>query len=336
MDNYKDFFIDINKFDADNIIYLKPIMFYKVCRNMGVYYKKDTKSKKQKIIIQTPKMVVPFGVKKFDNNGKKSYQMSLSFTTLTNLYNEEEIKKFYSFIQQIDRTNEETILEYQKKWNLPKNMSYRKTLQRLSKDYPHHINLNLPFDEKHGFLFNVYDENVTKSNIDILEKRSIVSVAMELTDLRFTDKEFRSNWTIMQIRKFKPFSAIHEIFMSECIICDKDDPEDKVHAQLIERYQKTIRTPIHLAIQNVQTGSGSSQTYLPPVQSKTEEKSEPVNVFQPPTLQELISAKGSLKKTETMVKGIMQDSVPIPPPLPAVKVSKKEKKSKPKSKKQDL
>ena len=41
MDNYKDLFIDIEKFDEDNISYIKPILFYKVSRNMGIYYKKE-------------------------------------------------------------------------------------------------------------------------------------------------------------------------------------------------------------------------------------------------------------------------------------------------------
>lgn len=299
MDNYKDFFIDIDKFNPDNMIYLKPIMFYKICRNMGVYYKKNPKAKRQKIIVQTPKMVLPFGVKKFDNNGKKSYQIALSFTTLTNLYNEDEIKKFYQFIQKIDRTNEETILQYRRKWGLPKNLGYRKTLQKISKNYPHHINLNLPLDEAHGFLFNVYDEKATKSTIDILDKKSIVSVVMELTDLRFTDKEFRSNWTVMQIRKFKPYSPIQDFFMSGCFIVDPDDPQDKVEAKPVAKTLSTIPIVVGQAIQ----------------QKPNAEEKQPATVsFQPPSLEELLSAKSSLKKTKTVIKGMLQNDVPVPPP----------------------
>ncbi len=244
--NYKDLFIDIDKFDEENISYVKPILFYQVTKNMGVYYEKivepkklkssksETKSKskskkdyrskkttlsetipvkpkrKQKIIVQTPKMVVPFGVKEFDNNGRKSYNMCLSFSSLTNLYNDDDIKKFYYFIKKIDTINQETISEYIKPWKLPKNLKYKKTLQRLSDDFPHYMSINMPHDEKLGFLFNTYDESGKKSTIDIIEKRSIVSAVIELTDIKFTDKIFKSNWTVMQIRKFKPYSPIQE------------------------------------------------------------------------------------------------------------------------------
>ena len=189
-------------------------------------------------------MTVPFGIKEFDNNGRKSYSMSLSFSTLTNLYNEEEIKKFYSFVKKVDTLNEETIMDYKIAWGLPKNLIYRKSLKRLSKDFPHYINVNLPHDDKLGFLFNTYNESAEKSKIDIIEKRSIVSVVMELTDLRFNDNDFRANWTVLQIRKFKPYSPIQEFFMSGCFICDEDNPEDIAYLQMIETYRKKLATPL--------------------------------------------------------------------------------------------
>ena len=264
MNNINDLFIDVNTFDVDNISYIKPIMFYKVARNMGVYYRKPiitindkktksdipspirSESKKQKIIVKTPKMIVPFGIKEFVNNGKKSYKMSLSFSTLTNLYNEEEIKKFYHFICDIDTNNEETVLEYRSKWGLPKKIKYRKSVQSLSEDFPSYIDVTLPYDEENGFFLNVYDEKAEKSTIDIISKKSIVSVVMELTDLRFTDTSFKSNWTVMQIRKFKTCSPIQDFFMSGCFICDEDDPEDTAYLQIIENYKKKIQTPIML------------------------------------------------------------------------------------------
>ena len=161
MNSYKNLFINIKEFDDDKIIYIKPLLFYKVAKNMGIYYKnKSKKLKKQKIIIQTPKMIVPFAIKSQEYNDKKLYQMCLSFTTLTNLYNEEEIKDFFNFIRKIDNINESTINEYKKKWDLPKNLVYKKTLRRSSTDFPYYMNLNLPHDVDTGFLFNIYDEKV--------------------------------------------------------------------------------------------------------------------------------------------------------------------------------
>lgn len=386
--NYKDLFIDIDKFDEENISYVKPILFYQVTKNMGVYYEKivepkklkssksETKSKskskknsgskkttlsetipvkpkrKQKIIVQTPKMVVPFGVKEFDNNGRKSYNMCLSFSSLTNLYNDDDIKKFYYFIKKIDTINQETISEYIKPWKLPKNLKYKKTLQRLSDDFPHYMSINMPHDEKLGFLFNTYDESGKKSTIDIIEKRSIVSAVIELTDIKFTDKIFKSNWTVMQIRKFKPYSPIQEFFMTECFICDEDDPEDTVYANLIEKYHKTLQTPLIVPCppqmyyptnisqinpyqinpyQTYSTNSNipNSPNYnIPPppgpIPQKNNTQTEGAN-FKPPSLQELLSAKKLLKPTTTVIKEVSQGkvieegqdmSLPIPPPPP--------------------
>ena len=348
MNNYKDLFINIDEFDEENISYIKPILFYKVSRNMGIYYKKETKvetkveiklepesknkkrnkkkdaddiivpiptpliqPKKQKIIVLTPKMVVPFGIKEFVNNNKKSYQLSLSFSTLTNLYNEEDIKKFYLFMQKIDSVNESTIMEYKKTWGLPRNLTYKKSLQRLSKDYPHYMNLNLPYDEKHGFLFHVYDEKANKSTIDIIDKRSIVSVVMELTDLRFSDADFKPNWTVLQIRKMKPYSPIQDFFMSGCFICDEDDPEDVVYGNLIEKYRKTLELPIALpkkSYLNLPDYSNINQQPSSPAPNKkivVPETTTPAPTrYTPPSLDELLDAKKSLKKTVTVIKGM--------------------------------
>lgn len=366
MNTYKDFFIDIDKFDEDNITYVKPILFYKVSRNMGIYYKKEiykeiksepnpskksskkkTQSdnyelekitKKQKIIIKTPKMIVPFGIKEYDNNGKKSYQMCLSFSTLTNLYNENEIKKFFSFIKKIDTVNEETIMDYRKSWKLPKKIKYRKTLQR-SEDFPYFMNINLPYDENIGFLFKIYNESAKESGIDIIQKKAIVSCVIELTDLKFTDKDFRSNWNVMQIRKFKPYSPIQEFFMSGCFICDEDDPEDTAYMGIIERYKKTLETPINIPrIPQLNANYSSPPPPPPPMPNKVIQE-EVASNYRPPTKDELLNAMNKLKKTTTVVKGLYQnDDVPPPPPPPMVKSKKsesKEKKAESKEKKKE-
>ena len=191
-------------------------------------------------------MLAPFGITEYNNDGKMSYQLCLSFSSMTNLYNEDDIKNFYNFMKKIDRVNEDTILEHRDKWELPNKMKYKKSVHRTSKDYPHQINLRLPHNENTGFLFDVYNDKAEKSTIDIIERRSIVSVALELTDLKFTDKDFKPTWTVLQIRKFKSYSPIQEFFMSGCFICDDDDPEDLAYSNLINKYRKQLETPINL------------------------------------------------------------------------------------------
>ena len=275
MNNHKEIILNYNEFNEDNIIFIKPYAFYKVTKNMGIYYNKEIKEqidesdesdkseksrkkekseknkkdkkikfKRQKIIIQTPKMMVPFGVKEFINKDKKSYQMTLSFAPISNLYNENEVKKYFMFMRKIDRVIEDTISDHLEEWALPKKIKYTKTLKKLSEDFPHMFSMNLPYDEKEGFLFNVYNESAIKSNIDILDRRCVISAIIELTDLRFNATEYRANWNVMQIRKFKPYSPIQEFFMSTCFIVDEDDPDDQAYAQIIETYQRKLQHKI--------------------------------------------------------------------------------------------
>jgi hypothetical protein len=313
MDNtYKDIFVNIASFDTTTMRYVKPLAFYKVNKNMGIYYDKECKSsidsdkivkKKQKIIIQTPKMIVPFGIKKFENNGKKSYQMSLSFSSLTNLYNENEILDFYKFIRKIDSTNEEIVEDHKKDWHLPKDLTYCKSLKKTG-DYPHFINVSLPYDEKNGFLFHTYNENAKKSDIDIIEKRCIVSVVLELTDLKFSDTEYRAGWTVMQIRRYKPYSPIQEFFMTGCYLCDQDDPEDTVYSEIISRYQKAMLTPLPLQMQYIPPPCPPSTLPVPPPPSSLQQQQPSVtkSSFKPPSLQELLNGKNSLKKSKSSIQ----------------------------------
>ena len=341
MTSGRDLFIDINTFNVENISYVKPILFYKVTKSMGIYYKKpllsdsksdsqleskiksskknnsDTTPIKRKIIIKTPKMSVPFNIKEFENKGKKTYKLSLSFNTLTNIHNEEEIKKFFYFIEKIDQTNKETVDSYKKKWGLPSNIEYIKTIQFLSENFPPFMSVNLPYDEKLGFLFHVYDDELQKSSIDIIEKRSIISLALELTELRFGETDYRSAWTVLQIKKHKPYSEEQEYFMKECLIHnDKESKTEDISRekiiQIVESYMQGIGymnqmkqcpIPIHIPIPIPPT------PYIrlppPPPPPMPSAKSS----YRPPSLSELLQAKKSLKKTFTVEKSLDLHSI---------------------------
>jgi hypothetical protein len=327
----KNYLVDPNEFDVSTISYNKPIDFYKVNRNMGIYYQKNPESPKSKIIIRTPKMLVPFDTKEFknDENGKKTYKMCLSFSPLTNLYNEDEIKKFYKFVKQIDKASEETILSYRKKWNLPKEMTYKKTLRRITKDYPHYMGLSLPYDEQFKFLFKVYDENALESNLDIITKRSVISAILELTDLRFSDNEFRANWTVLQIRKFNPYSSAQVFFMTDCFI---RDPNDEAREKLVEQNNLLRQQQLQFQqmFQNFIMQSKSPEAKLPlalPAPEKTISNA-PVQ-FVPPSQSDLLSGIKKLKKTVTVDKsssvcGRVVESEDTP--VKEIKPSKKSKK----------
>jgi len=239
-------FIDLDTFDVENIQYIKPISFLTASRDMGIYYytppkKKEKKGRKQKIIVETPKMMVPCAHKEFvSESGKKNYRMCLSFSTLTNIYNEEELQRFHDFTTRIDENNEEIVDENRKNWKLPSSMVYKPSVRKITDNFPDVIEIVMPYTEKDGFLFHVYDEKAGKSSMDIITKQSIVTCILELTDLTFRKKMYHANWKLLQIRKSKNYSPIQEYFMSGCFICDKDDPEDVAYDNMIAEYQKKM------------------------------------------------------------------------------------------------
>ncbi len=119
-------------------------------------------------------------------------------------------------------------------------ITYINSIRSSMDDYPDLMYINLPHDEKIGFLFNVYDENAKKADHSILTSKSIISIVLELTDIKISENKCRPCWTALQIRKVKPYAPIREFFMSNCYICDDDDPNDQAYLNHINIYKKNI------------------------------------------------------------------------------------------------
>lgn len=300
MDLCNELLFDINEFDEDNLIFIKPMFFYKINKNIGIYYKpeKNINKKflfngKQKIILQTPKMYSVFGVKKLVYSDFEINKLALSFSTITNLYNDENIKKFFNFVKKVDTVTEEIISYNRKKWNLPKKISLSPSLFRTSEKYSYYMNIFLPID-KNETLFHVYNENNEKSSIDIIDSKSIVTAVLELTDIKFTDSKYYINWKVLQLKKCKKISIIQELFLSCCFVDDKIITDKTKH--IIEH---------------------KSSEYKEPVTKQSNHND--ICIFKPPSLDELLDAKKLLKKTKTNVKilatGKIIDKVPKAPVL---------------------
>lgn len=226
-ENYAQFLTDMATFDEENIRYIKPLLFYTVARSMGVYYQSAIDQgtfRKQKIIFETPLMVVPFEISAFENDNNIFYNMSLSFASVTKLYNEDEIKQTHSFIRKIDTVTEETISDNIKRWGLPKNIQFRKTLKRIQSDQPHFMNVSIPYCPEQGVMVRCLDaEGRVASLLDTIKKRSVVKAVIELTDVIFTRDKYWLNYTLLQIRRHKPYSATRHFFLNVSILGDSEE-----------------------------------------------------------------------------------------------------------------
>jgi len=273
-------FYDIDKHDDENITYVKPVNFPSN-RNIGIFVKN-----KQKLIVRTPKMYVPFDVKIFKGKNQSQYRLNIGFNTLPQLHNEIEINKFYKFVNAIDELNMEVVKLNRKKWGMP-NLVYKPTINSISDDFPEFMPVNLPFDS--DFLFDIYDENKELTTIDCIHKKSIIGLALELTDLWIGENECGCNWNVLQIRKFSNKSIVQELFNKQCLII-YDEPIIKI--QVIS--QSTTSIPVPPPAPNF---------FLPnkPTQSNQQNQPKPISTFIP-TTNDLQSAMSKLKKTETVVK----------------------------------
>jgi hypothetical protein len=309
-----DVILDINKFNADNIVYQKPLNFYTISKNLGLHYDASddlVTAAKQKIIVRTPKMLIPFDIKEFDN-GRKCYKLRLSFTTMTNIYNEDEIKKFYNYVKSVDKKNKDTIKSYVTKWGLPKDIKYKSSLSQTSTEYPECLNVNLPFDPETGYQFGVYDEFATKSNVSIINRKCIVSAIIEITDMWFGEKEFGTNWNVIQIRKFSSISPIQQMFMNNCYLLD-DNEGDMPTKSTYNPSNTTSIGPI---------GSIGSNVPAPPPAPPVKQYS-----FRPPSQEQILSQIGKLRKPQ--IVEIPQELLEVDViPDPEIEVEKKPRKDK--------
>jgi len=281
--------LDVRKIDLNNIIYIKPNFFGVYEKFLGVYYNCPDQVGRKKIIIKTPKMMIPFDIKKFDNKAHSKCQLPLSFMAIPAMANEMEIKQFYSFINEIDKLHKSTVREHSLRWNLPQTMVFKKSTQYYSKVFAPFINCNMITYPNYGDCFSVYDEFGKKSDFSILKKKDIVSTIIELTSIKFTDTEFTAEWTVISVRKHKPYSLINELIMNRGLRFDDEIEAEQEHLPpqiTIKQYTKPINNDV-----------------LPPppplLQKNT--NADKINIptnktFTPPSLLELKHAIKGLKK----------------------------------------
>jgi len=206
-----------------------------------------------KIILQTPKMSVPFGISRWrepnaDDNKGDSFRLGLSF------YGDEtnnDIKNFKENLQQFDDMIKQKIKENSKEWLNKANISMeviedayyvpniKASVDKEGKEYPSRIEVKLD-RQKDGeeftgkFVSNkkfnhdimIFDENknlieLNESNYDsVIPKGSHAICIIELVYISITAK-ISCKWKLVQAKVFKNKKAI-----TDYAIVDDSDDED--------------------------------------------------------------------------------------------------------------
>ena len=189
---------------------------------------------KAPMIIQTPQMTAPFGMSKWDNDGKATpkYTLDLSFKGMDK---SPALGSFYEMLKQLDARLVEDGFANQGSWFKGKKYGSKEIVEALytplikhAKDrdtgeitdkYPPTFKATVPFKEN-KFVCDVYDDARNLVDLSTMEtKGSRITAIIQCMGLWFAGGKFGSSWRIVQM-KVAPSATIRGYAFHEV----KEDP----------------------------------------------------------------------------------------------------------------
>ena len=161
----------------------------------------------KKLVVQTPKLYVPFSVSEFKDDVTKATK----YTVVCSLKGVDA--GFRSFLENIDNMNVETGATNNKDWfgdaktSTPEIIAdrYRKILkEHPNGKYDAQFRVKLPFNSNGRFDGLVFDSAKQPCDISCIEPGCNVRMLMELSNIYIADKTFGQVLKAIQIQVFKP------------------------------------------------------------------------------------------------------------------------------------
>jgi hypothetical protein len=162
------------------------------------------------LVLQTPEMVAPYGMSKWDNDGKgpAKYTLDLSFKGMDT---RDLLKKFYTSLQEFDSNMVKGGLQHSEEWFKKKYQSaevvealYTCVVRRSKDDkYPPTFKMTVPYDNNTGeFRVKVFDK-VSKKQVDLNDvnlKGAKVTALVQCTGVWIAGGKFGTTWKVVQLR----------------------------------------------------------------------------------------------------------------------------------------
>lgn len=224
-------------FDASNITYSAP----RVLQNGGksIYISYNGK----KLVMQTPEMTVPFGMNKWDNDGKSpcKYSIDLSFKGKES---REVLNKFFEGLTDMDKKLIDDGLANSPTWFKKKHSSIDVVKElytpivKFPKDkngeitdkYPPTFKLSLPHNGT-DFTCDVYDNKKNLVDLNAIEtKGAKISAIIQCMGIWMVGSKFGVSWKVIQMKVTLPAMikgyAFQEIEETSKDIDEDDDDND--------------------------------------------------------------------------------------------------------------
>lgn len=175
--------------------------------------------KEHSIIVQTPKVELPFGLNTYENNGYKSHSIDLSFNRNTT-----STENFVNFVKAFDEQNLTYGIDKSYKWfgkRLDKDIIetlYNKQLKQNGNFAP---TMRIKMPTKNGeFVGDIFDQNENPINMNVITKGCSVQAIIQCLGIYFVAKEYGVSWKVVQLKVYPTTK------LSEYGFIDEDEIDD--------------------------------------------------------------------------------------------------------------
>jgi len=203
---------NVGDLDVSKFVYSEPKV--NAMGGQSVYISANENN--EKIIVQTPRCSIPFGMNTFEpqNGGDKKYSIDLSLRG-----DSPPMQTFIQFMQSFDDHNAEVALENSPVWfkkqldNSVVDELYRSTL-KTQKNYAPMMKVKMP-TRRDVFLGDIFDQNKNKVDMSSIEKGCSVQAIIECVGMYFVAREFGITWKVIQIKVHPPNRLVGYAFVDE-------------------------------------------------------------------------------------------------------------------------
>lgn len=194
-----------SEFDVSNITYSEPRVLDNGGKVIYVSYNK------KKLIMQTPEMVAPFGLSKWNNEGKSNdkYSLDLSFKGRES---REILGRYFDGLKSFDKKLVEDGLKHCQSWMKKQYKSldvvealYTPIVKHAKDDkYPPTYKLTIPHNGTQ-FTCDVYDANRNLVDIGNIEtKGARVSAIVQCVGIWIAGSKYGCSWKVLQMKISPP------------------------------------------------------------------------------------------------------------------------------------
>ena len=213
----------VSDFKIENVSFKEPKKNQVGGLSVLLNYQNDTLNKNGPLVLQTPKMRLPFGFDDSIQEGTGIHKYSINGSLATSDTTNQNLRLFTETIRELDNLTKKVGEEKSVEWFGKKHTSeviseFYKSAEKKSKNdkYPSTLKIKLPTrtnDDKTVIpAFDIYDENKTLVNIvdssginlNCIEKGSEFVAIIQCTGVWFVGKtQFGLGWKVVQLKLYR-------------------------------------------------------------------------------------------------------------------------------------